>query len=103
TDAALVAGTCSAKIAEPYVVVRPAVSSRSLTASRVPSPTAAGVARKMPPAAIGRPYWLLAALRLRGLFRRLHRNAARGAGALSAAIRVTRQGEDVRRCVGLPQ
>ena len=29
------AGTCSTKIAEPYVVVRPAVSSRSLTASRV--------------------------------------------------------------------
>ena len=33
------AGTWSAKIADPYVVARPAVSNRSLTASRIPVPT----------------------------------------------------------------
>src|SRR5436853_275133 len=39
---------CSAKIAEPYVVTSPAVSSRSLTASRMPSPWGSGRARKIP-------------------------------------------------------
>jgi len=41
-------GTWSAKIADPYVVVRPAVSKRSLTASGIPSPGRSGRARKIP-------------------------------------------------------
>src|SRR2546421_108254 len=66
TDSAVVDGTCSANTAEPYVVVSPAVSSRSLTASRMPAGGSAGIARKIPSAATWRPYWLPPAPRLRG-------------------------------------
>jgi hypothetical protein len=39
-------GTFSLKIADPYVVVSPAVSKRSLTPSAIPLPTSSGRARK---------------------------------------------------------
>src|SRR5581483_5018736 len=45
---ALSAGTWSAKSADPYVVVSPAVSSRSLTATGVPGPSASGRASQIP-------------------------------------------------------
>ncbi len=47
TASAVVSGTCDAKIADPYVVTSPAVSKRSLTARRIPSPTVSGRARKI--------------------------------------------------------
>src|SRR6266576_317766 len=103
TDSAVVDGTCSANTAEPYVVVSPAVSSRSLTASRMPAGGSAGIARKIPSAATWRPYWLPPALRLRRLLDELHRHAARDACALSAAGRVAREHEDVVGRVRLAQ
>jgi hypothetical protein len=48
TAVAVSVGTWSRKTADPYVVVRPAVSKRSLTASGTPSPALSGRARKIP-------------------------------------------------------
>src|SRR4051812_25095463 len=48
TDSALRAGTWSAKIDDPYVVVSPAVSRRSLIATGRPGATEAGRASQIP-------------------------------------------------------
>src|SRR5919107_1814874 len=58
TAGAVVSGTCWANTFEPYVVRTPAVSNRSLTASRAPEPTPAsgGVSvMKIPAALMPRP------------------------------------------------
>src|SRR5690348_11787692 len=47
TDSAVRPGRCPANITEPYVVTTPAVSNRSLTASRTPTAGRSGQARKI--------------------------------------------------------
>src|SRR5262245_9106806 len=81
TARALRTGTCSAKIAEPYVVVSPAVSKRSLIATGVPGPGSSGRASQVP----STEATLL--LVLRRLLRRLDRHVARDRGTQNGARR----------------
>ena len=52
-------GTCSAKSADPYVVTRPAVSRRSLTATGTPSRGSSGRASQIPSTGRDSTSWLL--------------------------------------------
>ncbi len=56
TAGAVDEGTWSANTAEPYVVRTPAVSNRSLTASRMPGPGSSSV-MKIPFTSYSRPIW----------------------------------------------
>ena len=80
------AGTCSAKRIDPYVVTRPAVSSRSFTATGTPVRGRSGRASQTPSGAVTAPTLLAVLLRLR-LGLRLRLRLSRSGFAFACRLR----------------